>query len=152
MLRSLQFAFPDCGRNYYSKASEASPTLLKGLPHLKSLTFEVYVKIPNSQITLPQKIRDSCQHGCQIKLDIRKTDEGVAEHSRHLFQVRIGPSALRKMQEWDWNISGKVIEDDRWMTAVAERIERPGSVERGFTSWREMKLYAYLWHSNMSLG
>ena len=106
-LRSLEFTFPDFDRSYLqgtsSGAVEVGPESLKGFPHLKSLTFHVYDNITDNFIMLLQKIHDSCPHGCQINI--------LAE-ARF---VSIGSSALRKMQEWNWKMSGNlfVTIDDR---------------------------------------
>ena len=115
-LRSLEFTFPDFDRGYLecrsSEAAEGGLAILKGSRHLKALTFEVYDDITDSKIMLLQKIRDCCPHGCQIELDIQKTNKSILGNLR---PIRIGSSALTKMQEWNWKMSGALFEtiDDR---------------------------------------
>ena len=110
-LRSLQFAFLDFYQDYPSKAIDDSLTILKGLPHLNSLTLQIYCDMSGWEVMLLQQIRDSCQHGCQVKLDIWKPNNSIGYSLLRLrCQRRISSSVLRKIQEWNWTVSGSSFE------------------------------------------
>ena len=99
-LRHLELSFPSFEIGYIRRSEEgyrdAGIESLKDLQRLKTLTLHVLDGITSSDTVVLQKIHENCPHGCQITLVIPKVmDRGA---------ILISPGALKKTQEWNWNI------------------------------------------------